>query len=94
MVIPLMNEPDEQFSGVDGTYKSSLEKLIHMRDLIPLKTTEYVWYDVVQSYEWLVSSETTSCSALEYSNKVFTQQSTCGIWLLCVFSYFVCDWQR
>ena len=35
--MPLMTELDEPFSGFDGAFKSSVEKLIPICDLIPLK---------------------------------------------------------
>ena len=44
-----MTEPDEKFSGVGGAFKSSVDKLIPIRGLIPRKTTKYVGYDVVRS---------------------------------------------
>ena len=46
-----MTELDELFCVVDGSVKSSLDKLIPIISLLPLKTTESVVYDVVRSYE-------------------------------------------
>ena len=46
-----MNELDEPFSVVDGVFKSSVEKSIHIHDLLPIKTTESMGYDVVRFYE-------------------------------------------
>ena len=46
-----MTEIDGPFSRVDGTFKSSVDKLIPIRDLLPWKTTEYVVNDVVRPYE-------------------------------------------
>ena len=46
-----MAEFDEPFSGVDGAFKSSVEKLIHIHDLLPWNTTESMGYDVIRSYE-------------------------------------------
>ena len=46
-----MTELDEPFIGVDGTFKSSLEKLIPIRNLFLFKTTESVGYYVVWLYE-------------------------------------------
>ena len=51
MVIQLMTELDEPFSGVDGAFKSSADKLIPMHDLLPWKIFESMGYDFVQSYE-------------------------------------------
>ena len=51
-MIPLMTELDEPFSEVDGVFKQSVDKLIAIHDLIIWKTTEFMIYDVVQSYEY------------------------------------------
>ena len=51
MVIQLITELDELFRGVDGALKSSVEKLIPRRNLLPLKTTESVGCDFVRLYE-------------------------------------------
>ena len=51
VVITMITELDEQYSGFDGAFKSSIEKLIHIRNLLPLKATESVVYDVIRSYE-------------------------------------------
>ena len=61
----MMNELDEPFSAVDGAFKSSLDKLIPIHDLLPWKTTESVGYDAEWSYEYLISSEITYWSARE-----------------------------
>ena len=45
-----MNELDEPFSAVDGSFKSSVEKLIPIRNILPWKTTEPIGYDFVRSY--------------------------------------------
>ena len=66
MVILMMTELDEPFSGVGRAFKPSGDKLIPIHNLLPWKTTESVGYDVVRSYEWLISSETSSWSAQEY----------------------------
>ena len=46
-----MTELDETFNGFDGAFKSSIEKLIPICNLLTWKTTESVGYDVVWSYE-------------------------------------------
>ena len=46
-----MNELDEPFNVFDGAFRSCMEKLIPIHDLLPWKTTESVGYDVVRSYE-------------------------------------------
>ena len=46
-----MTELDEQFSGVDGGFKSSVDKVRPIRGLLPTKITESMGYDVVRSYE-------------------------------------------
>ena len=46
-----MNELDEPFSGVDGAFKLSVDKLIPICYLLPKKKTESVGYDVVRSYK-------------------------------------------
>ena len=69
VVIPLMAELGEPFRGVYGSFKLSVEKLIPIINLLPWKITEPVVFDVVQSYEWLISSETTSWFARVYVDK-------------------------
>ena len=51
MVIPQRTELDEPFSGVEGSFKLYVDKLIPIRDLLPWKTSESVGYDIVRSYE-------------------------------------------
>ena len=51
VVIPLMNELDEPFSGVNGPFKLYVNKLIHIRNLIHCKTTESMGYDAVRPYK-------------------------------------------
>ena len=41
-----MTKIDDSFIGFDGAYKSSLETLIPIRDLLPWKTIESVKYCV------------------------------------------------
>ena len=74
MVILLMTELDESFSGVDGAIKSYADKLIRILNCIPGKTTNSVIYDIVQSYEWLFSSESTYWSAQEDFDKLVAKK--------------------
>ena len=46
-----MTELDEPFSRVDVAFTEYIGKLIHIRGLLPRKTTEYIGQDVVWSYE-------------------------------------------
>ena len=46
-----MTKIDDSFIGFDGAYKSSLETLIPIRDLLPWKITKSMVYNVVQSNE-------------------------------------------
>ena len=71
MVILLMTEIDELFSGFYGAFKISGYKLTPIRNLLAWKTTESMVYYVVQSYEWLVSSETKSWYSQEDVDKLF-----------------------
>ena len=70
VLIPLTTELDENFSGVDGSLKPSVEKITPIRDLLPWKTTASVGYDAVRSYEWLLLSETISWYSQEYIDKL------------------------
>ena len=47
----MMTEFDEPCSRVYGAFKLFVDKLIHIPNLLYLKRTEYVGYDIVQSYE-------------------------------------------
>ena len=60
-----MTKLNELFSELDGDCKSSIYKLIPIRDLIYWKTKKSVGYDVVCPYEWIVLSETTYWSSQE-----------------------------
>ena len=42
---------DEPCIGVDGDFKSYVDKLIPIRGLLPRKTTESLGYDVERSYK-------------------------------------------
>ena len=65
-----MTEFGGPFSVVVGAFKSSVENLIPISDLLSWKTTESVEYDVVWSYEWLILSENASYSAQEDVNEL------------------------
>ena len=69
-----MTEIDESFSGFDGAAKSYVQKLIPISDLFSLKKTESMGYDVLWSYEQLISSETISWSLEEYVDKLVAKQ--------------------
>ena len=45
----MITELYEPLSGFDGAFKSSMEKLIHIRNLLPWKNTESKLYYVLQS---------------------------------------------
>ena len=47
--IPLINELDKQFSGVDGAFKSSIEKLIPICGLPPRKELD-PWNMMLKSH--------------------------------------------
>ena len=65
-----MTELDELFSGVYEEFKSYVEKLILIRNLLPWKITESMGYDVVLSYEWQILSENKYWSARENVDKI------------------------
>ena len=67
--------------GVDGAFKSSVEKLIPYL-IFFLKKTKSMWYDVVQSYELLILSDTTFCSTQEDGDELVFQISTYVLVLL------------
>ena len=66
----------EPFCRVDRDFKSYVEKLIHILGFIPWKTTESMGYDVVWSYEYLISPETTFMSAQEDVDELVLQEPT------------------
>ena len=74
VVLPLITELDEPFIRVDISFKLSVEKLIPIRDLLPLKTTLILNQRSVCSYELLISSDTTSWSELEDVDKLVAKQ--------------------
>ena len=56
VVIPIVTEFVLNFYGVGSAYKSSVEKLRPILDLINWKITEYMGYYALQSYSWLFLS--------------------------------------
>ena len=60
-----MTEFEKPFIEVDESIKLSIEKLLPKHNLISWKKNESVGYDVVQSFKWLISSETISWYAQE-----------------------------
>ena len=83
-MIPLITELDEPITKVYGYFKSYLEKLVSIHDFIPWKITESMGYDVVWSYEYIISSETISWSARKDVDKLVLKHSTWGLQLLYV----------
>ena len=58
VVMPLITLFFAPFWGMDGAFKLSVEKLIPILDFIPWKKTVSMEYNVVQSDEWIIFSET------------------------------------
>ena len=70
MLVPLITELDETLIELDVFFKSYGDKLTPIRGLFTWKITESVCYDVILSYEWLISSKTVSWSAGEDFDKL------------------------
>ena len=47
----MITEFYEPFSGVDGAFKSSVEKLLRIQGLLPRKKNQSLGYDVERSYK-------------------------------------------
>ena len=80
-----MNGFDKTFSLVYGAFQLSVETIIPICDLLSWKTTESAGYDIVQSYEWLILSETKSWYAEEDVDDFILYQPSGGLLLLCGF---------
>ena len=57
--------------GLDGSFKNIQITLLPILCFLPWKTSEYMLYDALQSYEWLILSETIFCSTQEDVDEVF-----------------------